>query len=71
MRLAIAARLHLDWRMLTFIESAGLSVPGKIWTCSQFIDQRRRATQLCAKMAMLLPAVAQTYFTLRNASRNF
>lgn len=73
--LASAARQHPDRRALTFIESSDPSVPGTSWTYTQFIDQVRRAAQLFTELAgdqpprvaMLLPAIAQAYFTLWGA----
>ncbi|MDB5777794.1 MAG: AMP-binding enzyme family protein [Polaromonas sp.] len=73
--LASAARLHPDRRALTFIASSDTSVPSQSWTYSQFIDQVRRAAQLFTELAggepprvaMLLPAIPQAYFTLWGA----
>ena len=73
--LASAARRYPDRRALTFIESADPSAPNKSWSYSQFIDQVRRAAQLftelagaeAPRVAMLLPAIPQAYFTLWGA----
>ena len=73
--LASAARLYPDRRAMTFIESSDSSAPAKSWTYSQFIDQVRRAAQLftdladgeAPRVAMLLPAIPQAYFTLWGA----
>jgi len=73
--LASAARLHPDRQALTFIQSSDLSVPSKSWTYSQFIDQVSSAAQLFTELAdgepprvaMLLPAIPQAYFTLWGA----
>ncbi|MDB5931676.1 MAG: hypothetical protein JWR60_3383 [Polaromonas sp.] len=70
-----SASLHADRRALTFIESADLSVASTSWTYSQFIDQVQRAGQVFSdlaggeapRVAMLLPAIPQAYFTLWGA----
>ena len=67
-----SADRHPDRRALTFIESADPTVPSKSWSYSQFIDQVRRAAQVftelsggeAPRVAMLLPAIPQAYFTL-------
>lgn len=73
--LASAASRYPDRRALTYIESSDLAVPATSWTYSQFIDQVQRAAQLftelagddAPRVAMLLPAIPQAYFTLWGA----
>ena len=70
-----SADRHPERRALTFIESADPLVASKSWTYSHFIDQVRRAAQVftelaggeAPRVAMLLPAIPQAYFTLWGA----
>lgn len=70
-----SANLYPDRRALTFIESADPSIASKSWTYSQFIAEVQRAAQVFAELAgneeprvaMLLPATPQAYFTLWGA----
>ena len=70
-----SARAHADRRALTYIPSADLQQPPTCWTHAEFIAQVRRAACLfqrlagdeAPRVAMLLPAIPQAYFTLWGA----
>ncbi|MFM9926016.1 AMP-binding protein [Variovorax sp. H27-G14] len=70
-----AARRHPQRPAITFIPSADASVPPARWTHAQMVAQVRRAAHafkhLCGdaepRVAFLLPAIPQAYFTLWGA----
>jgi fatty-acyl-CoA synthase len=70
-----AARRHAERPAITFIRSADPSVPPARWTHAQMLAQVRRAarafTALCGdaepRVAFLLPAIPEAYFTLWGA----
>lgn len=67
-----AAKCHPERRALSFITTADPATEAQSWTHAQFINQVRRAANLFRRLAaedepriaMLLPAIPQAYFTL-------
>lgn len=70
-----AARAFPDRHALSFIQDADLSIPALRWTYTEFVQAVRSAACLFqqlagdqpARVAMLLPAIPQAYFTLWGA----
>lgn len=70
--LAAAARMYGDRKAISFITSPDLDVGASSWTYTEFLGEVRRAANLFRSMvpgelpriAMLLPAIPEAYFTL-------
>ncbi len=70
-----AVHLHANRTALTYIQSADLEQPALRWTHAEFVKTVRQAARLFtglagdaqARVAMLLPAIPQAYFTLWGA----
>ena len=70
-----AARLHAERTALTYIPSADLAQDTQSWTHAEFVKAVRQAARLFdelagreqPRVAMLLPAIPQAYFTLWGA----
>jgi fatty-acyl-CoA synthase len=73
--LAAAASAHGERRALTFIPSADLAEAARSWTYGELLAEIRRAAKLFTslvpgevpRVAMLLPAIPEAYFTLWGA----